>query len=181
MKNFNANPPKHIGMFQHPELSHNNTDHDVIDNFSRYPGRIGNNNMLETPEFTQPLNSSQINKLMNSNSEKNTTKIDETSALCTHKLNNEFMLRTEGEYQICSICGAKFELIDYKEEEIIKLSNNINTLIQNIKTIYLNAPEEDLEECKNIIISMDNLLCLYNKANNNFKKYDSSNVINISK
>lgn len=104
------------------------------------------------------------------------TEEDKDFGLCTHKdpdNGNEFSLveNADGTHT-CSICEETFNISSYKQDTLIKMASDMIDIIQNIKLMYIDIPEDILREYSILIPLLKNIPQLYRQANSNFEIYD---------
>ena len=135
---------------------------------------------------TQPLTPEIIAKLRNGGAgfKIEVSQEDLWRASCTHKENGtptlveEGVIRTEDGRELqevkCTICGEKFVITDASNTEVAKAVDTILNLLQTIKLFYVDAPESLIVQYFQMIPLLKMLVPLYERAFNNFNKYESA-------
>lgn len=135
---------------------------------------------------TQPLTPEMIAKLRSGGAgfKIEVSQEDLWRASCTHKENGvptlveEGVIKTEDgrEMQVvrCTICGETFVITDASNAEVKKAVDTILNLLQTIKLFYVDAPESLIVQYFQMIPLLKMLVPLYERAFNNFNKYESA-------
>ena len=132
-------------------------------------------------KMTQTLTAEQIKKLKGSSGtfDLHISQTDMWRAICTHKENGNIVLvedATDGTVT-CPICGEKF-VLSYLEDKDVKQATDLTIdILQSIKTMYLDIPEEMANQYFQMIPLIKKLPELYKLARNNFNIYDQSNPV----
>lgn len=131
------------------------------------------------PTFTQPLSIEKIRKMKNGGVKTFSTQITEEErdqAICTHKdpdRNNEFSLIDNPDgTSTCYICGKTFNVRQLTREEVKEVTDAMIDILQNIKTLYLDIPEQVATNFMMMIPLIERTPQLYELALSNFNKYD---------
>lgn len=133
---------------------------------------------------TQPLTPEQIAKLrQNSNAfDMKVEPEDLWRAACTHKEKNgqsALIQNADGSYT-CTICHEKFEMSEKTPKEVQDATDLIINILQTIKTIYLDAPEELIKQYMQLIAILKKLPQLWDRAISNFSMYDDTTIPSIN-
>lgn len=149
--------------------------------FMGYPQQAG---MQYTPrpqaKMTQALTPEQIKKLKGTGGtfDLHVTQTDMWKAICTHKENGNIVLVENPDGTVtCPICGETFTLSYMNNEEVTTVTSAVKDILQSIKTMYLDIPEEMATQYFQIIPLLDKLPKMYEIAKNNFNMYDQSNPV----
>jgi len=157
-------------------------------NFGVNPYMMGGPQYAPQPQarMTQPLTVEQI-KLLRNQTPAFTLDVSEEDMLrsrCTHKtLDGKFatVLNNDAEGTVtCSICGAKFSLMEVAKESAEEAVRIIVDLLQSIKTYYVDMPDSVAIQFFQMIPFIEKIPKLYEIALNNFNKYDGAGMGNQS-
>ena len=128
---------------------------------------------------TQPLTDEQIAKLQQ-NGDAFSMKVDPEDlwrAACTHKRKDNGMStlvqNNDGTYT-CTICHETFNLSDSTKEQIQGAVNTIIDMLQTIKTVYLDAPEDLIVQYMQQIPLLKKMPQLWDRAMKNFAMYEGA-------
>ena len=129
--------------------------------------------------MTQPLTDEQIAKLQQTDGAFS-MKVDQEDlwrSACTHKRKDNGMStlvqNTDGSYT-CTICHETFNLCDSDKSEIEGAVKTIVDMLQTIKTVYLDAPEELIVQYMQQIPLLKKMPQLWDRAMKNFALYDNT-------
>jgi len=129
-------------------------------------------------KFTQPLSKEDIAKLRNKGGGLSLT-IDETELLksyCTHKQDGVIVLNKQADGSlICPICGETFNEVNMDESGVREAVNIVTDILQNVKTFWIDVPEQSAKEYYPIIPLLQKLPKVYKVALDNFAKYETGN------
>jgi len=157
-------------------------------NFGVNPYMMGGPQYAVQPQarMTQPLTVEQI-KLLRNQTPAFTLDVSDEDMLrsrCTHKtLDGKFatVLNNDPEGTVtCSICGAKFSLMEVAKESAEEAVRIIIDLLQSIKTYYVDMPDSVAIQFFQMIPFIEKIPKLYEIALNNFNKYDGAGMGNQS-
>ena len=156
-------------------------------NFGVNPYMMGGPQYAQQPQarMTQPLTVEEIKRLRNQTPAFTMMVSDEDMlrSRCTHKVDGKFatVLNNDAEGTVtCSICGAKFGLIEVPKESAETAVRILIDLLQSIKTYYVNMPENVAIEFFQMIPFIEKIPKLYEIALNDFNKYDGAGMSNQS-
>lgn len=130
---------------------------------------------MAAPKMTQVLNQEQINKLRSNGGtfDLRVSENDILKAVCTHKDKGNFVLIENDDGTVtCPICGERFTLSTSQNIEDVETATNvILDVLQSVKSLYLNAPEETISNYFQMIPLLKKLPQLYKLAVDDFNKY----------
>jgi len=137
---------------------------------------------VKQPAWTQPLSDEQIKMLQQNNScfSLKVDPIETVKCQCTHKHkhSNTFALMPNPDDTVtCSICGATFRLLIDETLDVDEAVRNIEDIIQSIKTIYLDLPNDYAQHIPQVLPWIRKLPQLYKIGYGNFRKYESNNML----
>lgn len=133
------------------------------------------------PRFTQPV-TQEMSKMIFAQEDDLSVKIspiEKAKNQCTHKFPGTGQLAlVEGNdgKVTCRVCGESFHLILDPSAQIAKTTEDMRDILQSIKTMYLDIPENFVKEYFQLITLLERAPALFEKAANNFKMYDSYNT-----
>lgn len=130
-------------------------------------------------KFTQPLSPEIISKLR-SNADALKIEVSQDDlyrAACTHKENGNITLVSEGvgpnggELVRCTICGKTFEVMESSDKEVEKITNDMISLLQTSKLMYLDAPAPLVQQYYQMLPLLEMFPLMYHRSQQNFDKY----------
>lgn len=131
-------------------------------------------------KMTQPL-SEEDKKLLRQNSDNFSLQVSPMElkrSVCTHKDANKITLIDNGNgTATCTICGATFELVNEPEEQIEGLTRDVISVLQSIKTYFLDIPEQYANEYFKVIPLLEKLPVFYKMARSNWRRYENANPL----
>lgn len=152
--------------------------------FGGYPGYVQPGMQYAqkpTAKMTQTLTPEQIKKLRGSGNtfDLHISQPEMWKAICTHKENGNIVLteNADGSWT-CPICGATFTMSYTDKGKVEEAVNIVVDILQTVKTLYLDIPEEMATQYFQIIPILNKLPALYEIAQNNFNMYDTSSTVN---
>lgn len=150
--------------------------------YGMYPNQPGTQyGQFPTAKMTQPLTPEQIRELRSTGSGFS-LKVDPIEILrshCTHKDNGNIALMKNGDgSSTCTICGAKFNLVDKDIEEVQAVVQAVIDILQSVKTYYLDIPENYVKDYFNMIPYLEKLPQFFEVALHNFAKYENGAFLN---
>ena len=129
------------------------------------------------PRNTQPI-TQEMSKMIFSQEDDLSVKISPIEKLknqCTHKIPGTGQLALvdngDGKYT-CRVCGESFHLIMDPGKEIVETTERMRDILQSIKTMYLDIPENFVKEYFQLITLLERAPALFEKASKNFQMYD---------
>ena len=156
-------------------------------NFGMNPYMMGGPQYAPQPQarMTQPLTVEQIKQLRNQTPAftMDVSEEDMLRSRCTHKLNGKFetVFNNDAEGTVtCSICGAKFSLLEIPKDSVDEAVRILVDILQSIKTYYVNIPNNVAIEFFQMIPFIEKIPKLYEIALNDFNKYDGAGMGNQS-
>lgn len=132
------------------------------------------------PKFTNPLTNEDIQNLRQQAPAftLKTTKDEMDRAICTHRYNGQKTLRNNPDGSVtCSICGATYKPFDGTEEEVEKISELYVSILQTIKTLYLDIPDDVCKAFFQMIPFINKTAKLFKIASNNFESYNPNGAV----
>lgn len=127
------------------------------------------------PKNTQPLTEEQQRKLQKQVDKFSTalTEKDVLESYCTHRTPKDGMTlyTDQNDNQICTICGEVMHLERYTPQQVEEIVDKFVNLLDNIKAIYFDIPEDVVKEFFQIIPYCKRVPKLYALAVNNYEKY----------
>lgn len=132
------------------------------------------------PKFTQTLTKEQIASLRQ-NGEKfslGLTSEEVLRGICFHRdENGNSTLRQNPDGTVtCTICGYTFDPVqDMNEEEAQAAVNGLVDILQTVKLLYLDMPEQPAKEYFQIIPLLEKLPKLFKVASDNFNRHEQWN------
>lgn len=131
------------------------------------------------PRCTQPI-TPELQKLLNQQSNELDIRISNTDKIknwCTHKepTTGRIALVENGDGTVtCRVCGETFHMVDsMTREQVQALCNQMVDVMQTIKTMYLDSPEEFTKAYWQTISMVLKLPELWDRAYKNFTTYES--------
>ena len=127
---------------------------------------------------TQPLTQEEINSLRRNNDsfDMKVSQEDLWRASCTHKEkngNSALIQNPDGSYT-CTICHETFNMCDFAKEEVIDTVKKMDDILQTIKTIYLDSPDEFASKFFQMIALINKIPGVWDRAINNFAMYEGT-------
>ena len=147
-------------------------------NFGFYPQAGMQYNQMPTAKMTQVLTPEQIKQLRTTSSQFSlqVDPIEITRSLCTHKDNGKIAVLDNGDGTVtCSVCGARFKLVDWETTQVQEATNMFLDILQSIKTYYLDIPESYVTEYFKMIPLLEKVPKFFELALHNFRKYEQGN------
>jgi uncharacterized Zn finger protein (UPF0148 family) len=133
---------------------------------------------MRQPLMTQPVDNEK-RKLLAHNGGQFTTELTAEQvvrATCTHKDGNRIALINNGNGTLtCPICQVTFDDEDLDQENVVKATNKIKSIIEMIKTCYVDIPVKTAEDFYPITALLDKIPELARIAVNNFAQYENQN------
>lgn len=134
------------------------------------------------PRYTQPV-TQEMSKMILSQEDDLSVKIspiERAKNQCTHKFpgTGQLALVDSGpDNQVtCRVCGETFHLIMDPSAKIAKTAEDMRDILQSIKTMYLDIPENFVKEYFQLITLLERAPALFDKASKNYKMYDQYNT-----
>ena len=141
------------------------------------------------PRFTQPV-TQEMSKMIFAQEDDLSVKIspiEKAKNQCTHKYpgTGQLALVESGsgkpgdedlDLVTCRVCGETFHLVVDPGAEVIKVTERMRDILQSIKTMYLDIPENFVKEYFQILTLLERAPALFEKASKNFKMYDGYNT-----
>lgn len=131
------------------------------------------------PRCTQPI-TPELQKLLNQQSNELDIRISNTDKIknwCTHKepTTGRIALVENGDGTVtCRVCGETFHMVDsMTREQVQSLCNQMVDVMQTIKTMYLDSPEEFTKAYWQTISMVLKLPELWDRAYKNFTMHES--------
>jgi len=147
-------------------------------NFGGYPQGGMQYAQMPVAKMTQVLTPEQMKQLRTTSSQFSlqVDPIEITRSLCTHKDNGKIALIDNQDGSVtCTICGAKFKLVDWEVVQVQEVTNMFIDVLQSIKTYYLDIPESYVTEYFKMIPLLEKVPKFFELAYHNFKKYEQGN------
>lgn len=141
------------------------------------------NQAIPQPKYTNPLSSQRISELRNRGTAFSLalTQDDIDRAICTHRdpVTHQPTLIQNGDGSVtCTICGYTFQPIESGIKDIEDACNLVTDVLQTIKTMYLDIPENVCREFFQIIPYIQKAPKLFEIAAKNLKQYEGVNPLN---
>lgn len=131
---------------------------------------------------TQPLTAEQVQQLRSNGGTKlEITDTDLLASVCTHRdpqTNQPTLIAKEDGSQYCTICNARFNLVEYSAQEVEMLTRQMVDVLQSIKTYYLDIPVNVAKEFFVILPLLEKVPMLYNIALHQFEKFENGGMVN---
>lgn len=147
-------------------------------NYGMYPQGGMQYTQMPVAKMTQVLTPEQIKQLRTTSSQFSlqVDPIEITRSLCTHKDNGKIALMDNNDGTVtCSVCGARFKLIDWELPQVQEVTNMFIDVLQSIKTYFLDIPESYVTEYFKMIPLLEKVPKFFELAFHNFKKYEQGN------
>lgn len=133
---------------------------------------------------TQPLTPEEIAKLRQDSEAFNmkVSQEDMLKAACTHKEKDgrsALISNGDGIYT-CTICHATFKMCDMETKEVEECVENIDNILQTLKTIYLDIPEDLARQYMQLLPLLHKLPTLWTYAMKNFSKYEGNGFVDVN-
>lgn len=129
------------------------------------------------PKCTQPV-TAEMSKMIFSQEDDLSTKISPIEKIknqCTHKYPGSGQIAlvegSDGKVS-CRVCGESFHMILDPTAEIATTTEKMRDILQSIKTMYLDIPENFAKEYFQLITLLERAPALFEKACKNFQQYD---------
>ena len=134
----------------------------------------------QKPKNTNPVTKEQLAELRQKGGGLSLvpTKEEITQAICTHRdlVTGESRLRSNNDGTVtCEMCGATFSTMEIDQEQAKDAANVVIDILENIKALYLDIPEQVCAEYMRIIPLVKKIPDLYKVASDNFKMYEGVN------
>jgi len=133
------------------------------------------------PRNTQPV-TQEMSRMIFSQEDDLSVKISPIEKIknqCTHKYPGTGQIAlvegTDGKVT-CRVCNESFHLISDPKAEIAVTTEKMRDILQTIKTMYLDIPENFVKEFFQLITLLERVPALYDKSCNNFQMYDQWNT-----
>ena len=143
------------------------------------PGGFAYQNNPNPPKFTQTLTDEQIASLRQKTDKFSLglTQEDVWRGICFHRDKNGTTLRQNLDgTTTCTICGYTFDPTqDMSEEDVQHAVDGIIDIMQTIKLLYLDMPEQPAKEYFQIIPLLEKAPKLYKIASDNFARHEQWN------
>jgi hypothetical protein len=106
--------------------------------------------------------------------------IDKIKNMCTHKYpgtSQVALIEDAGnpEHVTCRVCGESFNLISNPDQRIQESTDNLIDILQSIKTMYLDIPEDFAKEYFQVISLIKKVPQVWTKGYKNINMYDYNN------
>ena len=144
----------------------------------QYNGMAPNN----VPPLKNFLTEEEIQKLIHKDNTFSLaiTETERLKATCNHRYNNgtDAIVETENGLCRCNICGHVFDPIDAnttKEDLIASIQTTLD-ILQTIKMIYLDMPEQTAREFFVMIPLLEKVPELFERAAKSYARYDNVNA-----
>ena len=129
------------------------------------------------PKCTQPVTPELSKMLIQQNDELDIriSNTDKVRNWCTHKeppTGRLALVENQDGTVTCRVCGETFHIVEDPEKEIQAISDKAVDIVQTIKTIYVDAPEEFIKNFSQVISMIKKLPDLMKRANKNFGLYE---------
>lgn len=157
-------------------------------NYGNYDPFAQNNNggtmyaNRQMAAFTNPL-SAQVRQELSKNNEAFSLLVTEDElnrAICTHRNPDakDFTIVPEGDHLKCTICGARFRLDELTEQQVKKIVDDFENLLQAAKMFYIDCPEAVAKQYYSMIPFVRKAAKMYNISLNNYKRYMGAGQVN---
>ena len=139
------------------------------------------------PKCTQPV-TSEMEKLLKQNNDELDIRISNTDKIknwCTHKepgTGRLALVENADGTVTCRVCGERFHMVEDTEEQVQQTADHMIDILQTIKAMYLDAPEEFIKNYSQTLSMMRMVTNVYKRASNNFGVYEaySGNLFNAN-
>ncbi len=128
---------------------------------------------------TQPLTQQQIDHLVARNGAKHfDLRVSEDDLLisaCTHRQKNgeNALINVGGNRWRCTICNEEFNMFDGSVDDVRAAVENMKDILQTLKSMYLDMPDEVALKYMQMISLLDKLPGLYEAGIANFDRYEN--------
>lgn len=137
------------------------------------------NQKVPVPKMSQGLTAQEIAELRKNAAEftLKPTPREILASRCTHRMNGEPTLIDNNDGSVtCTICGETFNLID-KVEDAEEITAAFISLLQSIKSYYLDMPEDYIKELFQPMPILKKMPKLFEVALKDFHRYNRENDI----
>lgn len=133
-----------------------------------------------TPKFTQPV-TAEMSKLIHQQDNALDIKISKTDFIknqCTHKepgtgVPSVVQINPEDpSLVVCRTCGETFHVMENVNDEINNLAERLIDVMQTVKLMYVDAPEDFIKEFFQCISLIKKLPKIWEKASSDFTTYE---------
>lgn len=133
----------------------------------------------QAPKYTNPLTMEEI-KMLRQKGEKFTlglTQEEQLRGVCFHRdQNGETLVENPDGTVRCTICGHVFDPVNgLTKDELEAAVAGVTDILQTIKMLYLDMPEEAAREYFQIIPLINKIPQLYERAAENFSRHENIN------
>lgn len=155
-------------------------------NQQNYPYNYGYTYGVQRPQArnTQPLTPEQIATLRRDTNgfDMKVEQEDIWRARCTHKEKNgqSTLISNEDGSYTCTICHETFNMSDASRKEIEDIVSRMIDVLQTSKTIYLDAPDELVNQYYQIIPLLKKFPELWERSMKNFSMYEGANFNSVN-
>ncbi len=148
------------------------------------PAGYNFNPQQQAPKFTNPLTNEEI-KMLRQKGEKFTlglTQEEQLRGVCFHRDQNGDTLVPNPDGTVrCTVCGHVFDPVNgLTKEELEAAVAGVTDILQTIKMLYLDMPEEAAREYFQIIPLINKIPQLYERAAENFSRHENVNTFRFN-